>query len=57
MRNACNILLEKVEGKRSLGRPKHRWEANIKMDHKETGCEVVDTGYVCLKSGFSGRLL
>jgi hypothetical protein len=26
----------------SLGRPRHRWEDNIKMDLKETGCDDVD---------------
>ena len=28
----------KPEGKRPLGRPRHRWENNIKMDLKEVGC-------------------
>jgi len=27
---------------RALGRPRQRWEANIKMDLKETGWESVD---------------
>jgi hypothetical protein len=31
-RNVYNILLEKPEGKRPLGRPRHRWVYNIKMD-------------------------
>jgi hypothetical protein len=26
------VLVEKPEGKRPLGRPRHRWEDNIKMD-------------------------
>jgi len=26
------VLVRKPEGKRPLGRPKHRWEDNIKMD-------------------------
>jgi hypothetical protein len=26
------VLMEKPEGKRPLGRPRHRWEDNIKMD-------------------------
>jgi hypothetical protein len=34
-RNAYRILLGKPEGKRPLGRPKHRWEDNIKMDLRE----------------------
>jgi len=28
----------KPEGKRPLGRPRHRWEENIKMDFQEVGC-------------------
>jgi hypothetical protein len=31
-RNAYRILVGKPEGKRSLGRPRHRWDNNIKMD-------------------------
>ena len=27
----------KSEGKRPLGRPRRRWEDNIKMDHQEVG--------------------
>ena len=30
------------EGKRPLGRPRHRWEDNIKMDLREVGCGGVD---------------
>jgi len=26
------VLVGKLEGKRPLGRPRHRWEDNIKMD-------------------------
>jgi hypothetical protein len=26
------VLVEKPEGKKPLGRPRHRWEDNIKMD-------------------------
>ena len=28
----------KPEGKRPLGRPRHRWEDNVKMDLQEVGC-------------------
>jgi hypothetical protein len=31
-RNAYKLLVGKPEGKRPLGRPKHRWVDNIKMD-------------------------
>ena len=35
-------LLGKPEGMRSLGRPRRRWEYNIKMGLQEVGCEDVD---------------
>jgi hypothetical protein len=35
-RNAYRILVGKPEGKKPLGRPRHRWENNIKMDSRET---------------------
>jgi hypothetical protein len=31
-RNACNIFVGKPEGNRPLGRPKHWWADNIKID-------------------------
>jgi hypothetical protein len=31
-RNAYRILEGKPEGKRSVGRPRRRWECNIEMD-------------------------
>jgi hypothetical protein len=34
-RNAYRILVGKPEGKRQLGRPRRRWEDNIKMDLRE----------------------
>jgi hypothetical protein len=36
-RNANRILVEKPEGKTSLGRPRRRWEDNINMDLREIG--------------------
>jgi hypothetical protein len=36
-RGAYSVLMEKPEGKRPLGRPRHIWEANIKMDHQVVG--------------------
>ena len=35
-------LVWKPEGKRPLGRPRHRWEDNIKMDLQEVGCRGMD---------------
>ena len=32
------LLLGKPEGKEPLGRPRRRWEDNIKMDFQEVGC-------------------
>jgi hypothetical protein len=34
-RNANRILVGNPEGKRPLGRPRHRWVDNIKMDLRE----------------------
>jgi hypothetical protein len=42
MRNAYKILVEEPEGKRQLGRRRHRWEYNIRMYVKEIGREGVD---------------
>jgi hypothetical protein len=42
MRNAYNILVGKPEGVRPLGRPRHRWEVNIRMDLGEIVWEGVD---------------
>ena len=36
-RGVHNVLVGKPEGKRSLGRPRRRWEDNIKMDLQEVG--------------------
>ena len=36
------VLVEKPEGKKPLGRPRHRWEDNIKMDLQEVGCGGMD---------------
>jgi hypothetical protein len=36
-RNACRILVGKLERKRPLGRLRRRWEDNIKMDLGEIG--------------------
>jgi hypothetical protein len=35
-------LVGKTEEKRPLGRPRRRWEDNIKMDLQEVGCGVMD---------------
>jgi len=40
-RGIYKVLVGKPEGKRLLGRPRHRWEDNIKMDLQE-GCGRVN---------------
>jgi hypothetical protein len=37
-RGVYRVLVKKPEEKRSLARPRHRWEDNIKMDFQEVGC-------------------
>jgi hypothetical protein len=41
-RNAYRILVGKSEVKRPLGRPRHRWMDNIKMDLREIGWDGMD---------------
>jgi hypothetical protein len=40
--NAYKILIGKPEGKRSLGRPRHRREDNIRLHVGKIGWEVAD---------------
>jgi len=47
------FLVGKPEGKRPLGRPRRRWEDNIKMDLQEVG-GVVGTGWSWLREGTGG---
>jgi hypothetical protein len=41
-RKVYNVLVGKPERKRSLRRPRHRWEVGIKMDVGGTGWGVVE---------------
>jgi hypothetical protein len=41
-RNAYRILVGKTEGKRQLGRPRHRWVDNIEMELSEIEWGGVD---------------
>jgi hypothetical protein len=41
-RGAYRILVGRPEVRRPLGRPRHRWEDNIKMDLQEVGWEGMD---------------
>jgi hypothetical protein len=41
-RGVCRVLVGKPEGKSPLGRPRHTWKDNIKMDLQELGCGFMD---------------
>jgi len=41
-RGVYRVLVGKLEGKRTLGRPRRRWEYNIKIDLQELRCGGVD---------------
>jgi hypothetical protein len=41
-RNEYRISVENPEGKRPLGRPRHRWEDTIRMDRREIGWGCMD---------------
>jgi len=41
-RGMYRVLVGKPEGRRQLGRPRHRWKDNIKMDLQEVRCGVLD---------------
>ena len=41
----------KPDGKRPLGRPRRRWEDNIKMNFQDVGCEGKDWIYVVQDRG------
>jgi hypothetical protein len=42
VRGVYNILVGRPEGRRPLGRPRRRWEDNMKMDLREIGFGDVD---------------
>jgi len=41
-RGVYRVLMGKPEGKRPFGRPRRRWEDNIKVDLQEVGCGDMD---------------
>jgi hypothetical protein len=55
-RNAYRALVGKPKGRRPLGRPRRRWEDNIKMDLQEVGWGAW-TGSIWLRIGTGGELL
>jgi hypothetical protein len=45
-------LVEKYEGKKPLGRSRHIWKVNMKMDLQKVGCGVM--GWIELAQGIGG---
>ena len=41
-RGMYSVLMRKPEGRRTLGRPRRRWEDNIKIELQEVGCGGMD---------------
>jgi hypothetical protein len=41
-RDAYRILVGRTEGRRPLGRPRRRWQDNIKTDLQDVGCGGMD---------------
>jgi len=52
-RGVYRVLVGKPGGKRPLGRPRRRWEDNIKMDLQVVGCGTW-TGSSWLRIGAGG---
>jgi len=52
-RDVYTVLMGKSEGKRPLGRPRLRWEDNIKTDLQEV-CLGAWTGSIWLRIGTGG---
>ena len=55
-RGAYRVLLGKPEERRPLGRPRLRWEDNIKLDVVDVEWEAW-SGLILLRIGTGGRLL
>jgi hypothetical protein len=50
-------LIGKPEGKRPLGRPRRRWEDNIRMNLEEIKWEAVWTGFTCRRIEITDGIL
>ena len=55
-RGVCGVLVGKPEGKRPIGRPRRRWEDNIKIAHQEVRWGSW-TGFIWLRIGSGGGFL
>jgi hypothetical protein len=56
-RGAYRALVENPEGNRLLGRPRRRWEDNIKMGLREVGREMdwIETETLCINDQIYGQ--
>jgi hypothetical protein len=56
MRSASKILIRRTQGKKSLGKPRHRWENNTKMDLGKKGLSTW-AEFIWLTFGYKSELL
>jgi len=54
VRNPCRILHEKLEGRRPLRRPRHRWKDNIRLGPREIWWEDIDLMHLAQVETSSG---
>ena len=54
-RNAYRVLVGKSEGRRPLGRPRRRWDNNIKINLRVVGCDPRDGNWIDLAKGRDQR--
>jgi hypothetical protein len=54
-RDAYRVLMGKPAGRRPLGRPRCKWQDNIKMDIREMGWGCMD--WICLRKETGDGLL
>jgi hypothetical protein len=57
IRNEQKNSVGKTESKRLLGKPRRRWQDNIKIDLSVTTGENMCIGFILIKIGTSGGLL
>jgi hypothetical protein len=55
-RGVYRALMGESEGNKPRGRPRRRWENNIRMDLQEVRCEIMDWIYVLRIGTGSGHL-
>jgi hypothetical protein len=55
-RGAYRVLVGRPEGRRPIGRPRRRWEDNVKMDLQEVGWGAW-SGLIWFRIGTGGGLL